>query len=262
MINEIQLFYQLKRAYFRQFWSYVQWGIILSSWFTLLIYIWHHQEIDRVGTLFEQTHGYVYMNLQMAANVTDLLTLLLGLCCFCATIKLLRFSRYSRHLSLYGDTIKHASQELLSSTLIFLIIFAAFVILFYLLFTPKMRVCASLFQTAQMLFEMVLLKFNASELSSGDALLGPLCLALFVFFVVFVSMTMFISIVQRSFRTTRKNGNTNENGDHEMMAYMWDRLQRSTGMRKADERDLFEERDKRMRGRYVHRIEDFSQNAD
>ena len=165
----------------------------------------------------------------MAADVADLLTLLHGFCCFVATIKLLRFSRYSRHLSLYGDTIKHASQELLSSAFIFLIIFIAFVILFYLLFLSKIRVCSSFFQTAQMLFEMVLLKFNAAELSSADALLGPLCLTLFIFFVVFVGMTMFISTVQRSFRIMRKNSRRNENDDHEMFVYLWDRFRRSTG---------------------------------
>ena len=38
--------------------------------------------------------------------------------------------------------------------------------------------------------------------------------------------------------------------------------ERPIGIRKADEHDLFEERDKRMRGRYVDSIEGFPRKVD
>ena len=231
MVIEIQLFYQLKRRYFRQFWSYIQWGIIVPSWLTLTIYVWRHQEIKRIGALFQQTHGYVYMSLRMATYVNDLLTFLLGFCCFFVTMRLLRFSRYNEHLSLYGDTIKHGCQELFFWTLLFFIIFVAFIFLFYLLFISKIKACSSLLQTTLMLVDMVLMKFDASDLSSADALFGPLYLALFLCFVVVVGITMFISILQRSFRVVRmrRKRRTTEDDDHEMFAYMWDRFRRWSG---------------------------------
>jgi hypothetical protein len=61
--------------------------------------------------------------------------------------------------------------------------------------------CASLFHTAQMLFEMTLMKFDASELSQA----GPFCFSLFIVIVVFICISMFLTIINDSFRRARGN---------------------------------------------------------
>jgi Polycystin cation channel len=229
MIDEIRSAIRLKCIYFRQFWSYIQWGIILCSWSTFGIYIWRFEEMKRIGSHFQNTKGDIYINLQLASYVNDLLTFMLGFVCFFSTIKLLRFTRYTQRLSLFGDTIQHACKDLLSFTFSFFILFMAFICLFYFLFSSKISACSSLLHAAQMLFEMILMKFDSSELSSADALLGPLCFTLFIFFVVFIGMTMFISIIGDSFRTVRINLEMNPNEDHAMFGFIWQRFQRWIG---------------------------------
>lgn len=229
MSVEVKLCYEMGKRYFRLFWSYVQWGIIVSAWIAVSIYVWRQQELDRVGRLFREHHGYVHMNLEWATHVNDLLMLVLGFSCFFATVKLLRFSRYTQHLSLYGDVIKHASHKLVLCTILFLIIVFAFMNLFYFLFSSKLWSCASLLQTSEMVFEMILLKVDSVELLSLDGVLGPLCVSMFILFVVLVGMTMFISLIKQSLQVVRKRNGLDENEDREMFAYMLDRCLRWIG---------------------------------
>ena len=100
----------------------------------------------------------------------------------------------------------------------------AFVTLFCLLFVSKMRNCASLFPTMTMLFEMILMQFDASELIATSAFLGPFCFSLFIFIIVFVCMSMFLTILNDNFRQARNNTKDEE----EIFVFMWNRFQRWT----------------------------------
>jgi hypothetical protein len=216
MVIEIESFIQLKSKYFRQFWSYVELGIIICSWSSVGIYIWRYKESKRISYLFNKTNGYVYINLQLSAYVNDLLTFFYGFCCFFGTIKFLRLCRFNRRLSLFSETLQYAGKELLSFSFMFAIIFISFLCLFYLLFISKISSCSTLLYTAQMLFEMTLLKFDSGQLTEASLFLGPLCFSLFMIFVVFICMNMFLSIINDSFRLARKN----INDDPEIFSFM------------------------------------------
>jgi polycystin 1L2 len=226
MIAEVASLFRLKFTYFRQFWSWIELGIIGCSWAGVGIYVWRYRELTRIGSLFQETNGYVYVNLQLAAYVNDVFTFLLGFCCFLSSLKFLRLCRFDHRLSLLTKTLQHAGKALASFSFMFSIIFMAFLALFYLLFVSKILACSSLLHTAQMLFEMTSLKFDVSELREADAFLGPFCFSLFIFLVVFVCMSMFISIIRNSFCTVRHNA---FNEDQEILAFMIHKFQRWTG---------------------------------
>jgi hypothetical protein len=190
MQREIRSMFKRRMEYFRDFWSYPEIGIIACSWAGLGVYIWRINEGNRVGTLFEQTNGYAYVNLQLASYVNDILTFLLGFCCFFGTIKFLRLLRFNKRMSLLSATLAYAARDLISFTLMFSIIYMGYLSLFYLLFFSKLWSCADLLKTAQMLFEMMLLKYNVSDLDAADSFLGPFCFTLFIIFVVFICMNM------------------------------------------------------------------------
>ena len=219
----------LKCQYFSQFWSYIDWGLIICAWIILGIYIWRDRELNRIGNLFKLNNGDAYINLQLATYVNDILTCTLGFSCFFASIKLLSFARYARRLSMFGETLHHASKDLFSFTFSFVIMLLAFVFLFYLLFASKISECSTLLQAAQMLFEMILMKFDTSELALADALLGPLCFTAFIFFVVFIGMTMFVSIISDSFRVVRIRLSQTIDEDQDMLIFIWRRFQQFIG---------------------------------
>lgn len=181
---------KLRLSYFREFWSYPEIGIISCSWAGVGVYIWRIREGNRIGELFRTTNGYAYVNLQLATYVNDLLTFLLGFCCFFGTIKFLRLLRFNQRISMLSSTLAYSAKDLASFSIMFSVIYLGYLGLFFLLFHAKILACSDALSTAQMLFEMMLLKFDVSDLYSADAFLGPFCFTLFVIFVVFICMNM------------------------------------------------------------------------
>ena len=55
-----------------------------------------------------------------------------------------------------------------------------------------------------MLFETTLLKFDATDLTDAAAFLGPFTFTLFILLIVFVYLSMFLSIINDSFRRARE----------------------------------------------------------
>lgn len=202
---QIRLMYRLRMKYFREFWSCIDLGIIGCSWAGVGMYVWKYRESTHIGDLFAQTNGYVYLSLQVAIYVQDTLTYLLGFCCFFGTIKFLRLCRFDQRLSLFSETIRLARNDLFSFAWMYSLVFVAFLMLFYLLFVSAIPSCGNLLNTAQMLFEMTLLKFDAGELTAAASFLGPFCFCLFIFLMVFVCMSMFVTIINDNFRLARNN---------------------------------------------------------
>ena len=227
LVIELRLFLQLKRSYFHRFQTYIEWSMIIFSWTSVAIYIWRYQESKRIGTLFRQTNGYVYINLQLASYVNDLLTYMLGLCCFFGTIKLTHLCRYNERLLLFSETLRYAARELIAFSMMFSVVFFAFLCLFYFLFNAHLQSCSSVFQTARMLFEMTLMKFDAHQLIDAAAFLGPFSFTLFILIVVFVCMSMFLSIINQSFRRARDDDDRRY--DKKIYSFMIDRFLRWTG---------------------------------
>ncbi|CAF1263903.1 unnamed protein product [Adineta steineri] len=258
MIIEIRSILELRLKYFHRFWSIIQLGIIGCSLGSIGVYFWRFQEANRISQLFEQTNGYVYINLQLAVYVNDILTFLLGYCCFFSMIKFVQLFRFNQRISLFAETLKYCAKALISFSIMFAIVFMSFLSLFYLLFVSKLSSCSSLLATAQMLFEMTLMKFDASQIYGADAFLGPFCFILFMLLVVFVCLSMFFSIIIDSFHHAKDN----QKEDQIMLSFMLKKFLRWTGLKRLNQEEIQEERDCRMRSQYVDPIENFPDKID
>ncbi len=229
MFVEIKSLCHMNSNYFREFHSFIELGIIVCSWSGVGVYIWRYKESQRIGSLLQQTNGYVYIDLQLSAYVNDVFTYLFGFCCFFGTIKFLRLCRFNRRLTLFTETLKSAAKEILSFAMMFSIVFFAFLCLFYLLFVSKMWACSSLLGAAQMLFEIATTKYNIRNFIDAAPFLGPFCFSLFMIVVVFICMSMFLSIIADNFRRVRENMPKHND---EIFSLMWEKFQRRTGKRK------------------------------
>ncbi|CAF3607443.1 unnamed protein product [Adineta steineri] len=229
MQREFRSAFRQRMAYFRDFWSYVEIGIIACSWAGLGVYVWRAREAHRVAQLFQETKGYAFINLQLATYVDDSLTFLLGFCCFFGTVKFLRLLRFNRRMSTLSGTLSYAFKDLIAFSAMFAIVFISFLTLFYLLFSATIMECSDPIRAAQMLFEMMLLKFDVSDLLAANAFLGPLVFTLFIIFVVFICMTMFIAIIADAFRVVRVNVALQGN-EHEIVGFMINQFKKVTGL--------------------------------
>jgi hypothetical protein len=230
MIIEIQSFLKIKINYFRNIWSLINIGIIICSWTNLGIYIWRYQQSNRIGDLFQKTNGFVFINLQLVVYINDILTYLFAFSCFFGTIKFIYLFRFNQRLLLFIKTLQRASKDLLSFTCMFSIVYMAFISLFYLLFLSKIWSCSTLLQTTQMIFQMASMKFNINDLIEASPFLGPFCFSLFIFLVVFVCMSMFLTIIIGSFRFIRDNAKLKSNQDQHMLSFMFYKFQRWMGI--------------------------------
>jgi hypothetical protein len=98
---------------------------------------------------------------------------------------------------------------------------------------------------------MTLLKFNSNQLKEAAPVLGPFSFSLFMLLVVFICLSMFLSIINDSFHLARQN----VNDDPEIFTFMFKKFLRWTGLKQPTELEIQEERDKRMRSQYLHTID-------
>ncbi|CAF4240688.1 unnamed protein product, partial [Adineta steineri] len=253
LIIEIKLLMKLKLKYFYEFWSLIQIGTISCSITSIIIYIWRFKEYNRVSSLFQQTNGNTYINLQMTVYVDDVLTSLLGFCCFFGIIKFIKFIRFNKSLIIFVQTLKYVTKDTISFSFMFSIVFMSFVSLFYLLFTSSIESCSSLLSTSQMLFEITLMKFDASDFTGADPFLGPFCFSLFVIIVVFICLSMFMSILNDGFHHVEENPTE----DPHIFSYMLKKFLNWTHLRRPNVEEIYELQDSRMHSQYVDPIENF-----
>ena len=81
----------------------------------------------------------------------------------------------------------------------------------------------------EMLFEMTLMKFDAYELVDASSFFGPFCFSLFIFIIVFVCLSMFITIINDSFRLARDNLQQKQTEDEQIFEYMMKKIRRCLG---------------------------------
>jgi len=87
MYAEIKLIFQMGKAYIKQFWSYINWGIIICSWFGVVIHIQRQSEMKKMADSLKMK-GKQAISFQFFSYLDTLLTYLLGFCCFFATLKM------------------------------------------------------------------------------------------------------------------------------------------------------------------------------
>lgn len=227
MFTEVQLLIRLKWKYLTEFWSLIELGLIVSSWSCIGIFILMLKELNRISELFNETNGYVYIDLQMLTYFNDILRCLFGFCVYFGTIRFVRLCENDKRLKLFVETLKRSTKELISFSMMFSIVFISFICLFYFLFHSQIFSCSTFVETTQMLFEMSLSKFDANELVAASPVLGPICFSLFIFVVFFVCMSMFLSIIGDNFRVVRDEAKKNR---EEIFSFIWDRFLRKTGL--------------------------------
>jgi len=209
------------REYLYKFLTWIEWIFVSCSIASIVFYYLQYQQIQTIGQIFTETNGYSFIDFRRLSSSNRFFNIFISLSSFFSIIRFLQFCQYHHRLSLFTRTLSKSMNELISFSLMFTVIFVAFLCLFYLLFISKISTCSTLFETSRMLFEMSLLKFDAHELNDAASFLGPLTFTLFILVVVFICLSMFLSIINDSFRTSRTSI---DNVDHHRMSQQMFRL--------------------------------------
>ena len=199
------------KKYIGDFWGIIEWSIIMTAWISFAMFIVRLNAASQVLTFFKETSGFGYMKLQTANDCNQILTFSLGLCATFSTIKLLKILRFNRSISHLGQTLKMCFYELVLFSIVFFILWIAFVQLMYLTYSSHIRGYATLIKSMDTAFQVMLGKFDTSELMIANPILAPIILACYYMAVVYFSLNIFVTIIISSFEIVRAQSKLNPN---------------------------------------------------
>ena len=220
ILQQIQSIIQRRCEHLKNVWTYVDLLIVACASAVTGLVICKYRQVRSVTDQLQASKGYTPISLQSLLSINDLLTFSLAALCFVTYLKCLCLCRFHRRLSLFLRAIHHAWRELLSFSIMFIFIFLAFLTLFYLLFLADLSSCSTMWRTAQLVLEMVLMKFEMPQLIDAHPVLAPLASTLFVLFVVFVSMSIFVSIISENFRFVRDHQQEHSDEDEQIFSFI------------------------------------------
>ena len=222
-IQEIREFYKQGKSYIFQFWSFVEWAIIIFSWTAFALFIYKIEAASEVSKFFKRTSGYGYFKMQSIAFCNLVLNYSLAFCIAFSTLKFLKIFGFNSRISYLGLTLGTCAKELIGFCLMFIIIWMSFVQLFHLFFEKILYHFSTLTRSMATCFDIMLGKFQVDSLLRTDPLFGPIFYFIYNVFIVFILLTMFISIINDSFIRVREN-TRNQGNESKLLTYLSDRF--------------------------------------
>ena len=215
------LYKQIKEAtnrdfkeYIKDFWVYFEWSIILLAFISFAMILVRIKKALEVLNFFKTTSGFGYINLQTANDCNQILTYCLGLCSTFGTIKFLKMLRFNKNIAFLGLTLKLCLSELVSFSLVFLVIWLAFVQLMFFIYGTDLVGYSSFMKSMATAFQMMLGKFDSSQIMRINPLLAPLVFAMYNIVIICFTLNIFVSIITDAFDAVRFNEKENENDYH------------------------------------------------
>lgn len=122
-------------------------------------------------------------------------------------------------MGMLGDTIKLATKDLKTFSILFIIYYFAFCQLAYLLFSKYLSNYKSMVHSAEALFAFALGDFDLDAMREVDRVLGPIFFFLYVAIVYIMLMTIFLTIIYDSLAEVKANMELQSN-DYELVEFM------------------------------------------
>ncbi|KAI3382134.1 hypothetical protein SNEBB_011127 [Seison nebaliae] len=207
----------LKKLFFN-FWNIVEIILIICSISTIVFYFFCLYQIkklskkinlyDNIDSQNFHTHHDIttdnFLNMHQLSIWHGTYVEFVGIIVFFCTIKLLKLLSFTRYISVLLATIHNSLSDLLSFSSVFVIIFLAFISNFYLAFTSTISSFRTFGQTGLTACEMLLGKFSFQQMLSTNPKYLLFLLALYNFTIIWILMTMFMSIMNHYFEESSK----------------------------------------------------------
>uniref|UniRef100_A0A183B8D4 PKD_channel domain-containing protein n=1 Tax=Echinostoma caproni TaxID=27848 RepID=A0A183B8D4_9TREM len=233
VIKELRNIYRQRCTYFKMFWSYMEWFILIGSFASIAAYVYMIVATKDAIDEFSRTHGNVFMNFQFLAYWNEALTYLTALVCFASTLKLVRLFRFNQRIGLLGSVLSYASKDMKYFMIVFLVMFSAFVLVFYLLYTDTLEGFRSILGSTETCMQIILGKFDFTSMYEREMVLGPMLFALFNLCVIFVMVSMFVAILDDSFHRVLEDLKL-QSDEHEITQFIFSQLIQWTGLSRTN----------------------------
>jgi polycystin 1L2 len=197
------------KEYSNDFWTYIEWSIILSGLVSFAMILVRLKKAKEVLDFFKLTAGYGYMKLQTINECNQVLIYALGLYSSFGTIKFLKMLRFNKQIAFLGLTMKRCFGELVSFSLVFFLIWFAFVQWMYLIYGSDIEGYETLVASMSSAFSMMLGKFDAESIVRANSSIGPIAFSMYNIVMICFTLNIFISIIIEAFDHVRHEAKNN-----------------------------------------------------
>jgi polycystin 1L2 len=231
IVRELRAIYKQRRAYFTQFWNWVEIVVIGLSIGASIIFAYRYIMTLKLLDIFRRSGGNAYMKFQTVAYWHECLQCALALIVFWSTIKFIKLLRFNKTMSLLGSTLKYASTPLFWFSIMFLLLFFAFLQFFYLTYNAQFFTFSTIVQTTEECMQMLVGKFDFNELLAGGNL-GTIMFFVYMTVCFFILLTMFVTIINEAFAAVQ-NDLSKQSNEHELVDFIVDRFVKWSGLTKV-----------------------------
>eukprot|EP00002_Diphylleia_rotans_P008182 TRINITY_DN1791_c0_g3_i2.p1 TRINITY_DN1791_c0_g3~~TRINITY_DN1791_c0_g3_i2.p1 ORF type:complete len:707 (+),score=102.08 TRINITY_DN1791_c0_g3_i2:57-2177(+) len=180
-----------------------------------------YEDIKSFSGRSEDFDHLVYIDYETAAYEYTLLRGFVGFSCFLVTFKLFKYFRYNENLNFIWNILSTAASQLLTFTLVFLLVLSSFSIYGYFSFGNSMEEFHTWWLSMVTTFLMLSANFEVERFAEVSPFWGYVFVISFIVFICLIFVNVFIAILSSTYEMLSQNdhgsnGNSlrSENSSH------------------------------------------------
>ena len=224
--QELKQLYRKRKAYFKDFWNYVEFFLIILVVTCIGMFVTRLALVDRAISNLENNPGK-YVSFSSVASWNELFMYMVSLVVFTAWIKAIKLMRFNRRVTMLAQTLKGSAGPLAAFSVVFVVFFAAYSLFAFAVFGTNLFAFYSFVSTCETV--ILLGMFDYFALEEVAPVLGPIFFFSFMVFGSFILMNMFLTIVMDVFAEVKDSANEQAN-EYEIVEFMIKRFKKFAGM--------------------------------
>lgn len=188
-IKKIVYLRRHRLAAFKNVWNVLDLIIVSFFFICIVTYIGRSAMISYAMNKFKKSK-LKFVNFQHIVVWDDLFNTFLAGIVFCITFRIMRVLQFSERINHMGYIFSYVSRDICGCLLMFFFVYIAFVMSGYLIFGRQLDTYRNIFVSATTLTNAIVGKNTINDLFIASPVLGRLYYFCFVFFLLWVVMTM------------------------------------------------------------------------
>ena len=206
------------KKYFKDPWNYFDILGLVFSFTAIGLYFARMAATSLALERINENHN-TFVSFHYVSAIDQSFTILLGLAIFVYFLKVLRLLRFNRKISLLSTTLIACTDTLLGFMLTYMLLFAAYAQIMYLVYGRDMPEFASYQRCLSSLMEMTLGSSDFDGMNATQRILTGFIFFSYTLLNMCVYMNLFISILSETFSEVRADVMLQPN-DHEIVDFM------------------------------------------
>ncbi|ESP00683.1 hypothetical protein LOTGIDRAFT_157972 [Lottia gigantea] len=202
LVKAIKSIVKQRCQYFQDFWHIMDILTVIITLFGVIIFILKEVFLEQTLSLFREDPKS-FVNFEHIVWFDSMFLYALAFLLFFTTIGMMRVLGYNKKITIIALVLKRSAKNLGSFGVLFILMFFGFISSGYILFHSNIAEFKTLYDALFTCFTYLLGKNHLQQMLVVAPILGALFFSLFVFYVIFILLTMFQAILNSGITTVR-----------------------------------------------------------